>query len=81
MTAALDKAIQIADEIEQFPLGNCGPSDDPDKQYAYTAGFRDIARRFVGAIKRIGDPDLSSLVSTLDVDIHNYIVEAHDLRS
>lgn len=81
MTVALDKAIQLADEIEQFPLGKCGPSDDPDKQYAYTAGFRDIARRFVGAVKRVGDPDLSSLVSTFDLDIHNYIVDAHDLRS
>lgn len=81
MTAALDLAIQLADEIEQFPLGNCGPSDDSDEQYALTAGFRDMARRFVGAIRRIGDPDLSNLVSTLDLDIHNYIVEAHDLRS
>lgn len=81
MTSALDLALQLADEIEQFPLGNCGPSDDPDKQYAFVAGFRDIARRFAGAIKRIGDPDLSDIISKIDLDIHNYIVDAHDLRS
>jgi hypothetical protein len=52
MTAALDLAIKLADEIEQFPLEKCGPSDDSDVQYAYTAAFRDIARRFVGASKR-----------------------------
>ena len=81
MTAALDLAVQLSDEIEQFPLGKCGPSDDPDMQYAYTAEFRDIARRFVGAIKRIGDPDLSDLVSSLDLNISSFIAEAHDLRS
>lgn len=81
MITALDMAVQLAEKIEQFPLGKCGPSDDPDMQYAFTAEFRDLARRFVGAVERIGDPDLSSLVSTIDVDIHNYIVDAHDLRS
>jgi predicted nucleotide-binding protein len=81
MAAALDLALRLSDEIEQFPLGKCGPSDDPDMQYAYTASFRDIAQRFVGAIKRIGDPVLSELVSSLDLNISSYIAEAHDLRS
>lgn len=62
MTAALSLATQLADDIDQFPLGKCGPSDDPDMQYAYVAGFRDIAKRFVAAVKRIGDPGLSTLV-------------------
>ena len=80
MSAALQLATQLADEIEQFPLGNCGPSDDPDKQYAFCAGFRDVAIRFIGAVKRIGDPDLSSLVATLDTSFE-YISEAHELRA
>ena len=80
MSAALQLAIQLADEIEQFPLGNCGPSDDPDKQYAFCAGFRDVAIRFIGAVKRIGDPDLSSLVAKLDTSFE-YISEAHELRA
>lgn len=80
MTAALSLAIELADEIERFPLGECGPSDDPDKQYAYAAGFRDIAKRFVAAVKRIGDPDLSGLVSSLDTS-PQWIADAHNLRA
>lgn len=80
MTTAIRLAIQLADEIEQFPLGNCGPSDDLDKQYAYCAGFRDLATRFIGAIKRIGDPDFSSIVAELDTSFED-IAQAHELRS
>ncbi|OBX35954.1 hypothetical protein A8U91_00290 [Halomonas elongata] len=81
MTTALDLATKLGDEIEQFPLGQCSPSDDPDLQYAYSTGFRDIARRFVGAVKRIGDPDLADLVPSLDLDVAPYIAHAHDFRS
>ena len=80
MTAALSLATQLADEIDQFPLGKCGPSDDPDMQYAYVAGFRDIVKRFVAAVKRIGDPDLSSLVADLNTS-PEWISDAHDLRA
>ena len=80
MTAAMSLAKRLADEIQNFPLGRCGPSDDPDKQYAYTASFRDVAKRFVGAVKRVGDPDLSSMVTELDL-VPDGIVEAHDLRA
>lgn len=80
MTAALTLATALADEIDHFPLGECGPSDDPDKQYAYVAGFRDIAKRFVAAIKRIRDPDLSNLVVGLDTS-PQLISDAHDLRA
>lgn len=80
MTAALSLAIALADEIDRFPLGECGPSDDPDKQYAYVAGFRDIAKRFVAAVKRIGDPNLSNLVVDLDTS-PQLISDAHDLRA
>ena len=80
MTVALSLATQLADEIDKFPLGRCGPSDDPDKQYAYVAGFRDIAKRFVGAVKRIGGPDLSILMASLDTSPES-ITEAYDLRA
>ena len=80
MTAALSLATRLADEIDQFPLGKCGPSDDPDKQYAYVAGFRDIAKRFVAAVKRIGDPNLSTLVAGLNIS-PEWITGAHDLRA
>lgn len=81
MSSALSLALRLADDIEQFPLGRCGPSDDPDMQYAYAAGFRDITKRFVGAAKRIGDPDLSELVTHLDIPSSGYIADSHDLRA
>ena len=81
MSTPLELAIKLSDEITNFPLGKCGPSDDPDMQYAYTCSFRDLVIRFVSAIKRIGDPDLSELVSSLDLNISNYISEAHLLKA
>lgn len=81
MNKPLDLALKLSDEITNFPLGNCGPSDDPDKQYAYTCSFRDLAIRFVSAIKRIGDPDLSEQVTSLDLNISNLISEAHLLKA
>lgn len=80
MTSAFDLAVRLADEIDQFPLGECGPSDDLDKQYAYCAAFRDISKRFVAAVKRIGNPGLSPLVAELNVS-PELISEAHDLRA
>jgi hypothetical protein len=80
MTSPIRLAIDLADDIEKFPLGNCGPSDDPDKQYAYCAAFRDLAIRFIGAIRRIGDPDFSHLVAELDMS-YECIIQAHELRA
>jgi hypothetical protein len=80
MSTALSLALRLADEIEQFPLGKCGPSDDPDMQYAYSAGFRDIATRFIAAILRIGDPDLSEMVRGLETS-SMYVADAHSLRA
>jgi len=81
MSTSLELSLKIGDEILNFPLGNCGPSDDPDMQYSYTCSFRDLAIRFVSAIKRIGDPDLSEQVTALDLNIENYISEAHLLKA
>ncbi len=81
MVKPLDLAMRLCDEITYFPLGDCGPSDDPDMQYAYTSSFRDLVIRFVSAIKRIGDPDLSELVTSIDLNISNYISEAHLLKA
>ena len=81
MRQPLDLALELSKVINDFPLGNCGPSDDPDKQYAYTCEFRDIAIRFQAAIKRIGDPDLSEQINLLNFDISNFISDAHLLRA
>lgn len=79
-TTAMSLAVRLADEIEQYPLGQCGPSDDPDKQYAYAAGFYDIASRFIAAVKRVGDPDLAELLADVDSATSSYIADAHELR-
>jgi len=80
MKSPLELTMELANKVIEFPLGECGPSDDLDKQYAYTAGFRDIAKRFVGAIRRIGDPDLSAMVENLDTS-PELIDQAHELRA
>ena len=73
MQPALERELTLADEIKEFPLGKRGPSDDPDKQKAYLYGFMDLARPFVAAVKRIGDPDLSEQVSKPNLDIESKI--------
>jgi len=80
MSTPLSQAIKLADEVEKFPLGKCGPSDDPDKQTAYLYAFRDLAKRFVASAKRIGDPDLSELMLNLDT-APEHITDAYDLRA
>lgn len=80
MSRALSLALKVAEEIENFPLGECGPSDDPDMQTAYLYAFRDIAKRFLAAAKRIGDPDLSELIVGLDSS-PNYITDAYDFKA
>jgi hypothetical protein len=80
MPNALERALTLANEIEEYPLGKCGPSDDPDKQTAYVFGFLDRVRPFVAAVKRIGDSDLSEQVSKCELDIC-YMTEAYTLQA
>ncbi len=80
MNTALNQALHYAKEIRNFPLGKCGPSDDPDMQTAYLYGFRDIAKIFASSAKRIGDPDLSSMIEELNLS-PEYITDAYDLRA
>jgi hypothetical protein len=80
MSPTLSLALSLADDVEKFPLGRCGPSDDPDMQTAYLYGFRDIAKRFLAAAKRIGDPDLSELIVDLDSS-PDFITDAYDLKA
>jgi hypothetical protein len=80
MASALSLALEIAGQVEGFPLGKCGPSDDPDMQTAYLYGFRGVARRFVWAAKRVGDPDLSAMLSEIDTS-PECITDAYALRA
>jgi len=80
MPSSIDRALKLASEIEEFPLGKCGPSDDPDMQTGYMYGFLDIARPFVAAVRRLGDPELSEQFSKLDLGI-SFITEAYTLKA
>ncbi len=70
----------LADELEQFPLGNCGPSDDPDKQTAYLYAFKEIAKRFVAAARRARDPQINAELANIYLDPDS-ITDAYDLRA
>ncbi|MCK9391927.1 MAG: hypothetical protein M0Q01_10255 [Syntrophales bacterium] len=80
MQTALSQAMKFAAEIEKFPLGNCGPSDDPDMQTAYLYAFRDLAKRFVSSARRIGDTKLSTMIGNLNTS-PGFITDAYDLRA
>lgn len=62
-----------------LPL-RCSPSDDPDKQSAYMYGFLDLARRFIGSVKRIDNKVLQAELSNIELDIQ-IITEAYELKA
>lgn len=80
MPTALERALQLADEIEKFPLGQCSPSDDPDMQWAYLTGFIDLVRPFIVAVKRIGDPDASELLAPFE-NSPDHITYAYEYKA
>lgn len=79
MNPIIITAQEYAAKVREFPLGNCGPSDDPDMETAYVYGFRELASLFCASAKRIGDPDLSSMIADLKLSPDN-IIDAYDLR-
>lgn len=80
MSQKYAQLLELANEVERFPLGNCGPSDDPDMQMAYLYGFRDLAKRFVAVANRFGDSTLSDLLSGANTS-PEVITEAYVLRA
>jgi hypothetical protein len=55
--ARVERARNLADELDGF-VWKCGPSDDPDEQSAYVAGYADIAIRFMAAVNRLRHSEL-----------------------
>jgi hypothetical protein len=80
MASLIDRIESLIDEIKEFPLGQCSPSDDPDKQSTYVYGFLDLARRFVGSAKRIESNLLKTELAKIDLDIQ-IITEAYELKA
>jgi hypothetical protein len=80
MSPTLSFLLLLADDVEEFSLHKCSPSDDPDKQTAYLYQFRDKAKRLLAAAKRVNDPDLSELIVGLDMS-PDCITDAYDLKA
>lgn len=70
-------ALELAVEIEAFPLGECGPSDDPDKETAYLAAFGTITTRFISTAYRIGDPALDSMLDRIEQRPEHIVAAYH----
>ena len=68
------------EEVKNFPLGECSPSDDPDKQSAYVYAFLDISKRLLSSLKRLDNDQLQKELASIDTDIQ-IITEAYDLRA
>jgi len=80
MTPEIERLLELAADVERFRFGNCGPSDDPDLQTAYLYGFKDVAKRFVVAARRIDDADLQAELAIVNLD-PQYIMDAYDVRA
>ncbi|KAB2917028.1 MAG: hypothetical protein F9K29_10210, partial [Hyphomicrobiaceae bacterium] len=76
----LARALELAAKIEEFPLGECNPSDDPDMQWAYLTGFIDLVRPFIAAVKRVGDSDALKLLTPLETS-PEHISEAYEYKA
>lgn len=80
MSSLLDRINNLSEEVENFPLGKCSPSDDPDMQTAYLYSFKDLAKRFVASLKRLDDTRLIKMLESIDLN-PEYITEAYDLKA
>ncbi|MFA7223128.1 MAG: phospholipase D-like domain-containing protein [Bacilli bacterium] len=80
MSSLLDRINNLSEEVENFPLGKCSPSDDPDMQTAYLYSFKDLAKRFVASLKRLDNTRLLKMLESIDIN-PEYITEAYDLKA
>jgi hypothetical protein len=82
MNKTIEKAIELSKDILELPLGDCSPSDDLEKQWAFASSFRDIAVRFISLLARVSDPQIEEMLKGIDGNIDtSTISEAHILRS
>ena len=80
MSSLIKRLYDLKDDLEKFPLDECSPSDDPDKQTAFLYAYREIVRRFVASAKRLDDQELLQMVSELNTE-PEFITEAYDLKA
>jgi len=80
MSTLIERINKLSYEIENFPLGKCSPSDDPDEQTAYLYSFKDLSKRFVASLKRLDDSRLEKMLESIDLN-PEFITEAYDLKA
>jgi len=80
MSKLIERINILSEEVENFPLGKCSPSDDPDMQTAYLYSFKDLAKRFVASLKRLDDSRLLKMLEPIDLN-PEFITEAYDLKA
>lgn len=80
MSTLIERINKLSEEVENFPLGRCSPSDDPDMQTAYLYSFKDLSKRFVASLKRLDDSRLLKMLESIDLN-PEYITEAYDLKA
>ncbi|MEE9554034.1 MAG: hypothetical protein V3W18_07015 [candidate division Zixibacteria bacterium] len=72
--------LDLATEVEQFPLTECSLSDDLEKHWVYIAAFKNTAIRFIGASKFIDDARFQSSIAGVNVN-SEYIGDAYDVQA
>jgi len=80
MSKLIERINSLSEEVENFPLGKCSPSDDPDMQTAYLYSFKDLAKRFIASLKRLDDSRLLKMLEPINLN-PDYITEAYDLKA
>jgi hypothetical protein len=82
MNLFLNNVLKHADAIDAVPIYKCGPSSDPDEQYAYSSAFRDSVASFLFYAKKIQDPFLQELLVGIDDNIDSgKISDSHAIKS
>lgn len=80
MSSLLTRLEELKDELEIFPIGDCSPSDDPDKQTSYLYSYREIVKRFTATAKRLDNHELLQMIFALNTEPES-ISEAYDLKA
>lgn len=80
MSVLIKRVLSLAKKIENFPLSECSPSDDPDMQTGYLYAFRDLTTRFLYSARRVKNKELEELLLRSNFN-PEYITDAYTLKA
>ena len=78
VNAYINRLLELAHAVEQFQI--CGPWDESEAQSADLYEFKAVAKRFVGAARRIDDAELQGELASVHLN-PECIQEAYDLHA